>query len=105
VTPGTEDKFSYQMKDGDGDTDSATLTINSGHDLSDGVLGTVQEDGLAIVGNADAGTTNNTNTSGELGMGDASYKLLAPVQKITSGGQDVTFTVSSDGLTCGRQRT
>lgn len=99
VAPGTEDKFSYQMKDGDGDTDSANLTITTGRALSTTGLGTVQEDAL-LVGNLDS-VGQSTSTSGTLGMGNDTvrYTLLAPVEKITSGGKDVTFTVSDDGLT------
>ena len=99
VGEGTKDVFDYTLTDGDGDTAKATLTINVGQDLSDTGLGTIHEDGLALVGNLDAGTANNTASSGTLGMGNASYSLLAPVQKMTSGGVAVTFTVSADGAT------
>ncbi len=97
----TQDVFNYTLTDGDGDTAQATLTINGGQARSGTGLGTVQEDGL-LVGNLDAGSANNTVTSGTLGIGmgvDIAYSLLAPVQKITSGGTPVTFTVSADGAT------
>ncbi len=94
---GSKDQFSYQMEDGDGDTDSATLTIDTGHQLSDQGLGMVYEDGLAT-GNVDS-SPHTTDTTGTLGMGSASYTLGVPVQKITSAGDEVRWTVSGDGKT------
>jgi VCBS repeat-containing protein len=97
VQTGSKDQFSYQMEDGDGDTDSATLTIDTGHQLSDQGLGMVYEDGLAT-GNVDS-SPHTTDTTGTLGMGSASYTLGVPVQKITSAGDEVRWTVSGDGKT------
>jgi len=97
VETGSKDQFSYQMKDGDGDTDSATLTIDTGHQLSDQGLGMVYEDGLAT-GNVDS-SPHTTDTTGTLGMGSATYTLGVPVQKITSAGDEVRWTVSGDGKT------
>lgn len=97
VESGTKDQFSYQMKDGDGDTDSATLTIDTGHQLSTQGLGMVYEDGLAT-GNVDS-SPHTTDTTGTLGMGSATYTLGVPVQKITSAGDEVRWTVSGDGKT------
>ncbi|RQO80448.1 DUF5801 repeats-in-toxin domain-containing protein [Acidovorax sp. FJL06] len=97
VQAGTKDQFSYQMKDGDGDTDSATLTIDTGHQLSTQGLGMVYEDGLAT-GNVDA-SPHTTDTAGALGMGSATYTLGVPVQKITSAGTEVSWNVSADGKT------
>ncbi|MBW8464678.1 DUF5801 repeats-in-toxin domain-containing protein [Acidovorax sp.] len=97
VETGSKDQFSYQMKDGDGDTDSATLTIDTGHELSTQGLGMVYEDGLAT-GNVDS-SPHTTDTTGTLGMGGATYTLGVPVQKITSAGDEVRWTVSGDGKT------
>jgi len=97
VETGSKDQFSYQMKDGDGDTDSATLTIDTGHELSTQGLGMVYEDGLAT-GNVDS-SPHTTDTTGTLGMGSATYTLGVPVQKITSAGDEVRWTVSGDGKT------
>lgn len=97
VQTGSKDQFSYQMEDGDGDTDSATLTIDTGHQLSAQGLGMVYEDGLAT-GNVDS-SPHTTNTTGTLGMGSATYTLGVPVQKITSAGDEVRWTVSGDGKT------
>lgn len=97
VETGSKDQFSYQMKDGDGDTDSATLTIDAGHQLSTQGLGMVYEDGLAT-GNVDS-SPHTTDTTGTLGMGGASYTLGVPVQKVTSAGDEVRWTVSGDGKT------
>jgi len=96
VKPGSEDEFSYQMKDGDGDTDSATLTITTGHELSAGDVGIVHEDALRPSGNPD-NSSQRLATSGSLNMGAGEYSLVAPVQKITSDGQDVEFVVDNTG--------
>ncbi|ACU88138.1 DUF5801 repeats-in-toxin domain-containing protein [Desulfomicrobium baculatum] len=95
VKPGSEDEFSYQMKDGDGDTDSATLTITTGHDLSSGDIGVVHEDALSS-GNLD-NSSQGLTTSGSLNMGAGEYSLVAPVQKITSDGHNVEFVVDNTG--------
>ncbi|WED77626.1 retention module-containing protein [Aeromonas allosaccharophila] len=50
-------------------------------------------------------STNDTSVSGQLAISDAngdtiqSVKLVAPTERITSGGTDIKWTVSADGMT------
>nr|WP_267970141.1 DUF5801 repeats-in-toxin domain-containing protein [Aeromonas rivipollensis] len=96
VPVGATDVFTYTLKDGDNDTDPATLTINIGQDTRTPVLtignATVDEEGLpvrgsepagsAAVGNSEIFTGSFTvNTQGEnltaLTIGGGIYNLVS----------------------------
>ncbi|WP_205600437.1 type I secretion C-terminal target domain-containing protein [Aeromonas rivipollensis] len=96
VPVGATDVFTYTLKDGDNDTDPATLTINIGQDTRTPVLtignATVDEEGLpvrgsepagsAAVGNSEIFTGSFTvNTQGEnltaLTIGGGVYNLVS----------------------------
>ncbi|WP_326490132.1 DUF5801 repeats-in-toxin domain-containing protein, partial [Aeromonas rivipollensis] len=96
VPVGATDVFTYTLKDGDNDTDPATLTINIGQDTRTPVLtignATVDEEGLpvrgsepagsAAVGNSEIFTGSFTvNTQGEnltaLTIGGGAYNLVS----------------------------
>ncbi|WP_443018536.1 MULTISPECIES: beta strand repeat-containing protein, partial [unclassified Sphingobium] len=96
--------FTYQIKDGDGDTDLAQLVISLNQDgrVPDvtGDTSTVYEDGLAD--GAQHGATSETDTSGQftVNANGESYTLtldgdLNPAQTITAVGQQV---VTSKGV-------
>ncbi|WP_337912054.1 type I secretion C-terminal target domain-containing protein [Aeromonas veronii] len=66
VPVGATDVFTYTLKDGDNDTDPATLTINIGQDTRTPVLtignATVDEEGLPVRGGEPAGSDSAGDT-------------------------------------------
>ncbi|WP_206667167.1 beta strand repeat-containing protein [Aeromonas media] len=66
VPVGATDVFTYTLKDGDNDTDPATLTINIGQDTRTPVLtignATVDEEGLPVRGSEPAGSAAAGNS-------------------------------------------
>ena len=116
------DDFLYTLVDGDGDHDSATLTItivgatdNRPPSISSASVA-VSEEGLTL-GNGDstglpasADTTNSPTASGDLTLtdpnGDAlTVTLGAPAGSYTSNGVLVTWAVSPDGQSVIYQQT